>query len=437
MTKRIAFLISDQHLIPHGGIGQFAKGFCEMAERNDCIVDLILDTSPRNDFFKCNGQVISPDRPLSMSDHRDAFAFSDSYCLERAMNFRNAMMKAFQSKLYDLILINTPEAYLGVYPLDMARHIPMVFYTHNENLVFRDEAFKGVFNQTFDAFFIANLKADDLIVGTQTDRNTVELKETGCNVLTLPMPMPERGLLAPWTEEKKDLLFIGRWEDRKNPQEFIRVAVETGLPVRVMTAASSINKWNEAFAKAGVKSFDVRGGITGQEKVDFIRSSKVFYMPSKSESYGFSLFEAAGHCHCVVLENYGWSKNWDPSLFHKASTKDVAGLITELYKRDVPETSLATVQAIDADTWSPWASLMADFQAPVSSSNAAKVTSEDDFFVGDFIKSLGRFASTEDVHSILGNRTKFKITQTPSGTWMSSKGNPPPADADSDSLFDW
>ena len=436
MTKRIAFLISDQHLIPHGGIGQFAKGFCEMAERHDCIVDLILDTQPRNSFFEVNGEVIAPNKPHSMSDHRDAFAFSDSYCLERAMNFRNAMMKAFQSRLYDSIVINTPEAYLGVYPLDMARHIPMVFYTHNENLVFRNESFKGVFNPTFDSFFIAAMKADHLVIGTQTDRNTEELEEAGCAVLTLPMPMPERGLLEPWTGEKSGLLFIGRWEDRKNPQEFIRVAAETGLPVKVMTAASSIKKWREALKEAGVKNHDVRGGITGQEKVDFIRSAKVFYMPSKSESYGFSLFEAAGHCHCVVLENYGWTKNWDPSLFHKTSAKGVAELITELYGQDVPAANLATVQAIDADVWSPWELLMADFEAPVSSSNAAKVTGEDDFFVADFIKKLGRFASTEDIHSILGNRSKFQITHTKTGTWMSSKGTPPPQD-DFDSLFEF
>jgi glycosyltransferase involved in cell wall biosynthesis len=433
MKKRIAFLISDQHLIPHGGIGQFAKGFCEMAERNDCVVDLILDTEPRNVFFELKGKVVFPKNSHSLKDHRDAFAFSDSYNLERAVNFRNAMMSAFQTNIYDLIVINTPEAYLGVYPLDMARHIPMVFYTHNENLVFRDEAFKGVFNPTFDSFFIAAMKADDLIIGTQTDRNTEELEAAGCSVLTLPMPMPERGLLEPWTGEKSGLLFIGRWEERKNPQEFLKVAAATKLPVKVMTAQKSVKKWQAELDKLGLEH-DVRGGITGQEKVDFIRSSKVFYMPSKSESYGFSLFEAAGHCHCVVLEQYGWTKNWDPSLFYKVSQKGAAELLGELYSRDVPETNLATVKSIDLDTWTPWALLMDDFEAPESKSSAAKVASADDFYVEDFIKDLKRFASTEDIHSILTNRSKFQITYTEKGTWMSREGNPPASESD---LFSW
>ena len=38
--KRIAFCISDQHLVPHGGIGQFAKGFVEMANNIDWKVDI-------------------------------------------------------------------------------------------------------------------------------------------------------------------------------------------------------------------------------------------------------------------------------------------------------------------------------------------------------------------------------------------------------------
>ena len=433
MNKRIAFLISDQHLIPHGGIGQFAKGFCEMAERHDCIVDLILDTKPRDAFFEINGLTIYPDNPLSMADHRKALAWGDSYCLERAINFRDAFMKAVQNNLYDLLVINTPEGGLGTYMLDIAANIPYVFYTHNENLVFRNGKFDGVFNPTFESFFVAFMGMKNVVVGTQTERNADELQDL--SVLTLPMPMPERGLLEPYAKEKSGLLFIGRWEDRKNPDAFLKVAKETGLPVKVMTAAKTVKKWQDALDAIGVQH-DVRGGIIGQEKVDFIRSSKVFFMPSKSESYGFSLFEAAGHCHCVCLDKYDWTDNWDPSLFHKVDLKDAAGLITELYSKDVPESSLATVNAIDSAAWTPWENLMADFEAPRSESKAAKVNQCDDFWVEDFIKDLGRGYSIEDVQSIMANRHKFQVTYTKDGTWMSSKGTLAPA-KNGNSLFDF
>ena len=42
-ARQIAFLISDQHFIPHGGIGQFAKGFTEMCSRFGWKVDMVLD----------------------------------------------------------------------------------------------------------------------------------------------------------------------------------------------------------------------------------------------------------------------------------------------------------------------------------------------------------------------------------------------------------
>ena len=48
--KRVAFCISDQHLVPHGGIGQFAKGFVEMANKIDWKVDIITDKPTTNEF---------------------------------------------------------------------------------------------------------------------------------------------------------------------------------------------------------------------------------------------------------------------------------------------------------------------------------------------------------------------------------------------------
>ena len=49
-SKRIAFLISDQHFIPHGGIGSFAKGFTEMCGRIGWKVDILLDKAPNSKF---------------------------------------------------------------------------------------------------------------------------------------------------------------------------------------------------------------------------------------------------------------------------------------------------------------------------------------------------------------------------------------------------
>ncbi|WP_343546595.1 hypothetical protein [Sphingobium yanoikuyae] len=134
MKNRIAFLISDQHLIPQSEIGQFARGFCEMAARNDCVVDLILETETLNTFFEHNGLTIAPDTPLPDTGHKAAFAFNDSFSLERAANYRKATMKTFQSNLYDMVMMNSLEAYMGFYGLDLARFIPSIFYHHSGNV---------------------------------------------------------------------------------------------------------------------------------------------------------------------------------------------------------------------------------------------------------------------------------------------------------------
>lgn len=431
-NKRIALLISDQHLIPHGGVGQFAKGFCEMAERNGCVVDLILDKQPTQPFFSIEGLTISPKSPLPYRDHANCFAFKDSYNLEKAANFRMAMMLALQSNLYDMIVINTPEAMLGVYPLNLQDKLPVVFYTHNEQLVFQSDNFVGVFNPTFDAFFIAAMRAKGLVIGTQTDRNRAELKAAGCEAQTLPMPMPERGLLEPWTGDKEGVLFIGRWEVRKNPEAFVKVAKATGLPVKVLTSKKSAPKFVKAFEEAGI-AHDVRAGIVGQEKVDFIRSARVFYMPSKRESYGFSLFEAAGHCHCVVHEGYSWTDNWDAGLFTATKPAMAADTIAALYASQTPVGRLQDVIATDAAAWAPWRSLMLSGAYTGSLSAQARCATLDDFYYSDFIASLGRFASSEDVASVAHGASHWQRIYTAKRTWLSKAGTPP---AD-DELFSW
>ena len=44
--KKIAFVISSQHFIAHGGIGQFAKTYCDMAKELGWAVHIILDKAP-------------------------------------------------------------------------------------------------------------------------------------------------------------------------------------------------------------------------------------------------------------------------------------------------------------------------------------------------------------------------------------------------------
>jgi len=50
-NKRIGFLVSYQTLIPHGGIGQFTKSFCELMDSHNIKVDIITDKEPQDNEF--------------------------------------------------------------------------------------------------------------------------------------------------------------------------------------------------------------------------------------------------------------------------------------------------------------------------------------------------------------------------------------------------
>jgi len=92
-NKRIAFMISDQHFIPHGGIGSFCKSFTEMCDRINWKVDIILDKAPTGTFDKVidNANIVYPEEALRYSDHTATFAFSDTINFEKIINFRKAL----------------------------------------------------------------------------------------------------------------------------------------------------------------------------------------------------------------------------------------------------------------------------------------------------------------------------------------------------------
>ena len=133
--KRIGFLIADQHFIPHGGIGQFAKGFTEMCRRINWKVDIILDKQPTNEFSEyvksLGANIVYPSNPLRYSSHTATFAFSDSINFEKMVNFRESILQAFQTNIYDMLVCNTQEAMSAAYAMGIGKYIPVVFYTHS------------------------------------------------------------------------------------------------------------------------------------------------------------------------------------------------------------------------------------------------------------------------------------------------------------------
>jgi hypothetical protein len=424
--KRIGFLISDQHFIPHGGIGSFAKGFTEMCQRINWKVDIILDKAPTNEFSKLieslGANIISPKEPLKYSDHTATFAFSDTINFEKIVNFRKSILQGFETNIYDMLVCNTQEAMTAAYAMTVNQYIPVVFYTHLHSMIFRESQGSDVFLDSYHNFYNKHMEFTDIIIGTQSQKNIDELTKHGAtNCRLLRMPMSERGLLERYTGDRKGVLFIGRWEEGKNPEAYIRVMKECGLPCKVMTNSNGAKKFEKAFSEAGITDYVIKAGITGQEKVDFIRSSSVFFMPSLRENYPFAFLECLGHMPCVVLDTQDWSDNFNSQYFHKVDIKNASELIKTIYDGDQLISALDYVKKLDDEVAKGWIQFLDDFVGKRSNTNAAKINTYDTVKYRDYITELNRtHLAREDFESVLSNKKKFiNIIYTDNDTYLS------------------
>lgn len=447
-NRRIAFLISDQHFIPHGGIGQFAKGFTEMCQRIGWKVDIVLDKAPTNQFSdlikELGANIIYPDEPLRYTDHTATFAFTDTINFEKIINFRKSILKAFETNIYDMIVCNTQEAMTASYAMTVNKYIPVVFYTHLHSMIFREsQNFTDVFLDSYHNFYNKHMEFSDIIIGTQSQKNIDELIKFGAtNCQLLRMPMSERGLLEENNGQREGVLFIGRWEEGKNPEAYIRAMKDCKLPARVMTNKNGAKKFEKAFAENGITDYVIKAGIVGQEKVDFIKSCKVFFMPSLRENYPFAFLECLGHMPCVVLDTQDWSDNFDGKYYYKTKLAQAGETISEVYnntKSYYDTGALEYVKQLDDQVAAGWIRFLDDFIAKRSNNNSAKINTYDTVKYRDYIKDLNRnHLAREDFESVLSNRYKFlKVVFTDNDTYLSKDPTfAPVEEATSKGLFE-
>ena len=429
--KRVAFCISDQHLVPHGGIGQFAKGFVEMANTINWKVDIITDKPTTNEFAKLveslGANLIAPKNAMSYKNHTGTFAFTDSINFEKIINFRNAIMQALHTNIYDMIVCNSKEDMPALLSLDLNRYIPVIFYTHEESMVFRDTRhFKGVFSESCNEFFNELMTLENTNIGTQSQRNVDEIKNNGgINVNLLPMPMSERGLLVENYEERTGVLYIGRWEDRKNPEAFLKVIKETGLPAKIITNTNGKKKFEARLEELGITNYELKAGIVGQEKVDFIKSSKVHFNPSLRENYPFTFFECLGHMPCVVIDKSDWVTNFDSKYYVRVPMSEAADAVKKAYavsaKKWYDHGALQYIKHLDFKTSDYWNNFLKAYKPSVSAkSDAAKINEYSEIKYSEFVRILNRKQlAIDDVKSVLTNRSKYNIIYTDNDTYLS------------------
>jgi glycosyltransferase involved in cell wall biosynthesis len=296
--KRIGFLVSYQTLIPHGGIGQFAKSFVELMTANNIKVDIITDKHPQNSSFvreiqQLGANIIYPSESLPYTTHSNIFMYGDSYCYERMANFRNAIVEAMQHNIYDALICNTYETVQVASTMGLDDCIQVIAYTHLESQIFKDT--KNPFLHSVNSMMKLQLGMSNIYIGTQSKFNQLEV-----GGFHLPIPLPEKNLLKEHNAPREGVLFVGRWEEGKNPEVYLDLIKQTNLPARVMTSATGAKKFEVQLKKIGV-DYQIKVGIIGQEKVDFITSCRVAFNPSTVESYGIAFYEQMIQLPTVAL----------------------------------------------------------------------------------------------------------------------------------------
>jgi len=417
--KRIGFLVSYQTLIPHGGIGQFTKSFCELMDRHNIKVDIITDKEPKdNDFVKSlKANIIYPKESLPYTTHSNIFMYGDTFCYERMANFRNSIIEALEHNLYDSFVCNTYETVQIASTMGLEDVIQIIAYTHLESQIFKDT--KNPFLYNTNVMMRQQLQTDNVFIGTQSTFNAAQL-----GAYHLPIPISEQDLLKEHHKEREGVLFVGRWEEGKNPELFLELIEQTQLPAKVMTSANGAKKFEERLKKIGVP-YEIKVGVIGQEKVDFMTSARIAFNPSIVESYGMAFYEQHIQMPTLVLENQRWTKNFNGDYFYTCTKKDMAERAKQLYGSfEKAETwynlgSLDHATQQEAKTFHKWNSCFGEFTPKQSNSNTAKILQNETVKYSDFISDLGRkIICIDDCRSALTNRSKFRIIYTDDETYL-------------------
>jgi glycosyltransferase involved in cell wall biosynthesis len=335
-----------------------------MQETLGNIVHIVVDKQPSNKFVNTftdpfgNINVMYNGIHLSYSDHQKIFMYGESVNYEKIINFQDVMIELLKKHTYDYIVVNSQEAFAALSSFNIPSKI--ILYTHLYKQIYPDANVHDVFLPAYHRFYGQFLQLDHITVGTQSIRNKERLMEQGCkNVEILPMPMSERNLLIEGTKEKSGVLFIGRWEAGKNPEAYIKAMKQTKLPCKVMTNENGKKKFEKAFSEAGITDYEIRAGITGNEKTDFIKSCKVSFNTSLIENYPFAFIECVGHMPVITLDKQDWSDNFDTKYYVKLPENLVADAISDAY--DITDWystgALDYVKQLDQNATNAWQQL--------------------------------------------------------------------------------
>lgn len=427
--KRIAILWTTYSLKDNNGVYHFTRSLLKIAKNNNWKIDIIFDKKSElkgknsyNEFESLGARLVFPKQTISDSTQK-YYSFTAGISFIEMANLQSALLEALQVNLYDLIICEP--MFASIIPQLSSIEIPVLWYTHHPGCI------TGDYNDGFTNNFLFNYLdkiCKHSIIGTQTEYNNEILKARGIESEVLPLPFPDLEIFQPSSIEKRGILFCGTTEKRKHFRKFFDLIVKTRLPAKIMTSEKSGEKMLKMFNDAGITDVEIKTHILGKEKRDFFASSRIFFTPSSSESFGYAFAEAMPHTHAVALD-YSWTKNFDKQFCHIIPDKNYIEYIEELYNSNpsIPAGAMDYVKGLHELAETKWVEFL-NREKPVKKfSTISFIDKERNFWLDELSSILKRPLLTLDEINPLLDRyygSGLHITYTDDSTWVSIDNSP-------------
>jgi hypothetical protein len=192
-----------------------------------------------------------------------------------------------------------------------------------------------------------------------------------------------------------------------------------------MTSANGAKKFEERLKKISVP-YEIKVGIIGKEKVDFITSARVAFNPSTVESYGMAFYEQIIQLPTFCLENQRWTKNFGHLCFFETNKKQMAKDVLDAYERFQTASAwygngngIKKFSQLEDQVFHRWNECFNEFKPKQSNSSTAKILDFGTVKYREFIESLGRnLICIDDTRSVLTNKHKYRVIYTDNDSYL-------------------
>jgi glycosyltransferase involved in cell wall biosynthesis len=337
VNRRIGLLVIKTTYV-NRGIATYVNGWLEWGLRNNVQVDVIsnapLEDVSNNQFNRYEGvsNWLAPDhmdtsRPdYLVSLHQPIINLKDS------LDLRTSILEALTKYNFDALIINNLDTLYTVVSLGLDQYHPNIYYpTHAVEDVGGGKGtwINDVTHKLLEYSPIKLLCQSEHIKSVAKD--FLGTPDERLVVVTPMLGQPEL-LTIEHTEEPKGILYIGPYEDRKNPEIFISACRQSGKPAILITPSQhSADKFKKRFLQEGIEH-EIYVGLSGKNKVTAMQNAALAIIPSREETYCYTAIEAAHVCRTIIPSDYAWTaahKNW----CILTEEKNIVNIVNEHYGR--------------------------------------------------------------------------------------------------------